>query len=522
MTRVRERYPDLPVYLLIFFACLIVGSGLVLSSSFGLKRFLAVVIGFLALSTGMMFKDLRFYAVGISVASVAFGVRLYPGKLVQQRALSLYHHGGALPTVVIQLVDISILVIGCMWVFDIGTRAKKTPEWTRFDTAVLVFLSLSLFSVYNTTEYTLFVYEVLRYAKYYLLYWILRTYIDKPFYYWGCLCIILLTLGMHSVVAFAQYFLFFTVPVAVGGVTESTFELTGGLMLQRVTGLLGHTNTFAAYLLFPVLSAFILLFARISFWYKAAALFSFLIGSVSLVLTFSRNGWLSLVLSLMLVVGVVLSRRRLSVAILVFLLSLTVFSMGMLFGFGFGDTVLNIASGGRTHASNMVEVVLTRIFYDTGKAFDSRWDLLNLALNMIKEHPILGIGLNTFEENMAIYDTTGVTNIIEQPVHNIYMLVAAETGIPSMIAFIIAGGILIRYAHQLLKKPTETAFVIGAIGVCTSISLGFSNLFDLTLRKDPLIGMTVVISSLVLSLYTQKADPLPDQRQITPTRPPPF
>lgn len=486
-------------FFLVFFITLLLGSGLTISSSFGAKWFLLTVMGYMVLGVGLLFKDIRLFCVLLLTACVPIGIQY---KLFSQGGQHFFvsHFGGAPDELIVNLVDLPIIFLFTLWIIDLGISKMEMPSWTRFDTWIAIFLMLSLLSVYNTSEHLLLLSETVRYLKYYLLYWVLRTYITTPLYIWGIIAVSLLVLGLQGIIAMAQYFLYFQLPLTVGGVRESHFQMVAGMPIQRVTGVLGHTNTFAAYLSVTVSGVLAVFFARIPVWYRALTLPFVFLGMLSLILTFSRNNWLTFVLCGGMVAVFAMRRQRLSKLLVISPLITLVFIAGLFFGFGLDDSI-NSISGRRIGSSslNLVNTAITRIFEDDGKAFDSRWDLLMVAVEMIKENPLLGIGLNSFEENMTKYDRSGITNIIQQPVHNAYMLIAAETGVISLIAFLVMGAIMIRYSYALAKKDDELSSVVGMLGLCTFLGLGFSNLFDVSLRKEPIIGMAVLVAAVVIS-----------------------
>ena len=80
-------------------------------------------------------------------------------------------------------------------------------------------------------------------------------------------------------------------------------QMVDNELILRVTGLLGHCNTFAAYLSAACSMALILLLARIGTAWKAAILPCLAAGLLALALTFSRNGWLVFVLDALLIAG---------------------------------------------------------------------------------------------------------------------------------------------------------------------------------------------------------------------------
>ena len=83
------------------------------------------------------------------------------------------------------------------------------------------------------------------------------------------------------------------------------------------------------------------------------------------------------------------------------------------------------------------------------QAVDLRFFYNRMAIQMIKEKPISGIGIGNFvhySENYPVYakaalkiiegNTTQIPNWIYQPVHNIYLLVASEMGVLGLLVFL--------------------------------------------------------------------------------------
>ena len=67
---------------------------------------------------------------------------------------------------------------------------------------------------------------------------------------------------------------------------------------------------------------------------------------------------------------------------------------------------------------------------DRGSAA-SRFSQFEVAYDIIKAHPFLGIGINNYSEVMWQYDNTeeGLEQITRYPVHNIFLHITAEMGI---------------------------------------------------------------------------------------------
>jgi len=75
-----------------------------------------------------------------------------------------------------------------------------------------------------------------------------------------------------------------------------------------------------------------------------------------------------------------------------------------------------------------------------------REQLAKTAFAMIASHPLFGVGLNNFISSIPQFSQS---SFILQPVHSIYLLVAAELGIPGLLFFL---GLLWFLVKSLLKK----------------------------------------------------------------------
>jgi O-antigen ligase len=189
--------------------------------------------------------------------------------------------------------------------------------------------------------------------------------------------------------------------------------------VSRVGGTLGHANSLAMFLemqLPIVLSLSIARDVAIGNRNRVLLLSAFVLGSITLAMTFSRSAWLSLAVA----------------AVLVFI-------------FHFRDlklTVRQLVLGGSAGIVAMAGLVLLRdpivrrLEASTSASFTFRSNLIVISQNMIKQHPWLGIGLNNFTLVMNEYDTIGFTDWRVTPVHNLFFLTAAETGIVGLIAFL--------------------------------------------------------------------------------------
>jgi O-antigen ligase len=78
-----------------------------------------------------------------------------------------------------------------------------------------------------------------------------------------------------------------------------------------------------------------------------------------------------------------------------------------------------------------------RLTRDDYRSAESRIPLNKAALSIIRQNPLLGVGLNNGSEVFRRYDTTGHARLLKerQVVHNLHLLVWMEVGTLGLAAF---------------------------------------------------------------------------------------
>lgn len=182
---------------------------------------------------------------------------------------------------------------------------------------------------------------------------------------------------------------------------------------SRLAGTAGSPNGSAAYLTFMLVPALSVLTTQVERWHKWLAALAFGLGGVALFLTQSRGGWLAFVVA-------------------VTLFYLLAWRRGLL------SPIIHVAAVISVLALSIIfqDDIATRLFgYDGGAAY-SRIPLARLALHMIRDHPLLGVGANNFLVALPQYVTPEFSREWLFTVHNKYLLVWAETGIFALAAFL--------------------------------------------------------------------------------------
>src|SRR3989344_769502 len=132
------------------------------------------------------------------------------------------------------------------------------------------------------------------------------------------------------------------------------------------------------------------------------------------------------------------------------------------------------------------------------ESFMRRVELNRAAIAMWRASPLAGGGLGNFLVELPSYDISRLGNYL-QPVHNIYLLVLAETGVVGFIVFVVLmahgmRGFVLRITDRKKKFVLHT--MIYLISFATFLVLGLFDHYSLTLQQGQLL-FTLLIAFLV-------------------------
>lgn len=130
--------------------------------------------------------------------------------------------------------------------------------------------------------------------------------------------------------------------------------------------------------------------------------------------------------------------------------------------------------------------------------WNARWQINEIAFRMVEDHPFVGIGINSFESQIPNY--TKEENPFDfRPAHNLYILMAAETGFIGLGLMLVVGLVYLRYAYRLTRSddPMFVTLGIGAIAVMTFIA--FEELNSFTLKQDIPMAMFWTIFGMLVA-----------------------
>jgi putative inorganic carbon (HCO3(-)) transporter len=223
---------------------------------------------------------------------------------------------------------------------------------------------------------------------------------------------------------------------------------------SRITGFMGHWQTFSGQqmLVLVVLLAFLLFSSRRPWWTWTAAG----IISLSLLLSFTRGVWLGCLGG-----GLYLLwqfRRPLVLAVPLALLLLYLFSPGLV-----RERIRSLVDT-RADSSNQARLLMTR----TG-------------LNMIRQHPLVGIGPNGVNYSFDRYRPRPAET---KPsgyyghLHNNYLQIAAERGLPCLAFFVwLLVAAAIEQRRLAGRLPPEFRYIAHGV-VAAVIAIAIAGAFE--------------------------------------------
>ena len=96
--------------------------------------------------------------------------------------------------------------------------------------------------------------------------------------------------------------------------------------------------------------------------------------------------------------------------------------------------------------------------YSSDESFVDRAKFNNVAVAMVKDKPLFGVGLRNFVVAMDDYAGERLLPYLHQPVHDIYLLIAAEAGVLALLTFVV---FLLNIVRPAFAKASAGRHAIG-------------------------------------------------------------
>jgi len=386
------------------------------------------VIGALALfALGLEAKWAIFATLGLMLPFVAaltgnvrrFLLALMLFTIPLNADVHLFYHPEAagIRGVVIAFPDLCLLVLWALWLIELATglwreRINLVPKVTIPYTALLGLAALSALWAPRPL-FTLF--DVWQMFKVLLMFLYLVNTVRSREELRFVIAILLVGAAVQGVIVLLQN----STGLSLGIFGQQTrAELfrpeTEMSLVRRPGGTVGHANTLGRYFVLLLPTGFFLLLR--SDEKRLLYVITTGLGLMGMILTLSRSAWIGLAFAM--AVAFLAQRRsgrakRLyrqgSLGLVVVLLAL---------GIAFGPSVYR------------------RMVSPDFGATMSRLTTAKVALRVIRDHPVLGVGMNNYREVLDTYFDPSDPFTRVAPVHNLYLLFAAELGLLGVALFL--------------------------------------------------------------------------------------
>jgi len=375
----------------------------------------------------------------------------------------------------------------CFLAFLIAALSSLKIDWRRFfwngpakylsALAIISLLSL-LFS--QTPYFPLQYVKLFQYLLPFLLFCLIPYCFDarsfNPFlknFFWAVFSISLL----QSLIALVQYFtqdtlglkflgepshikrFSFLAPGGIRWIFDQLFHHSRGVdYICRISGTMPHPNILGGFLFLGLMTSYTLYFEKYASKAKWLLLGGIFLQIVALFLTFSRSAMIATTLGTLLWFYLISFRCRNALQAndtpphktpfwINSLLAVKKILLPLIFTFLLGiGTCLTLFYTPLTHRGGVVNYNNNAQISD-----DERLTYQEVAVQMIEQHPLLGVGFNHFQIEMPKYGTKELTANLLSKVHNIYLLVYAEQGLLGLTAFLL-------FIFSVLRRSFRSAF----------------------------------------------------------------
>lgn len=320
------------------------------------------------------------------------------------------------------MIYVGILLVLIGWIYRLVKKKSKSILRTPLDLPIIIFAIIGFISTFNSL--------ILK-----------QSLMAIPIFVVGIFLSYYLVLGNITDKKFLKKFI---LAMILGGTITACLGIFQHLIwgVERSYATLIHINTLAGYLTLMIPIVLSLLFYAPKRGEKILLTFSLITMIICLIFTRSRSGWLALVGAMSFLV-IIKKEKRLAIGLI--LVIIVVVSL----------LIPSIKAR-------------LRITFDL-TANKGRICLAKSALQMIKDYPLTGIGVNTFLHIYPQYQLPEDKELGRPHTHNVFLQIGAEMG---LFAIIILLWLLIRVfkiGWKTLRRTKDEYLRALVIGLLASL-----------------------------------------------------
>ncbi len=415
----------------------VAAAGLIMATAMELKWLVFILIGTVGFSGLMIIREREKTLLYIAV--IFLPIKLDFNLFFQRSDPEFYRPISGL---VISAFDIPFFLIFMSWMLRLVLNShEKIRFYLPFTIPYLAMFGLAVMGIGGSTAPKIHsAWSLWMMFQNWLIFMYVANNVKETRTILMVVFMLMTTLVIESFFGLAQHFAGGVLGAGIFGEKESSFfAMRAGVeTVSRVGGTLGHPNRLAAYLelLLPLNIA--LLFSPLKKNFKVVLAGIFCMASLTMLLTYSRGGWIAFGLGALVTSYLCLSR-----------ITGRKFFSGIIIAI---SVVVILVS-----TITLSESVRRRLFEEDYGAARARIPLAVVALNVIKHHPILGVGFGQYANASIAYDDSweGITNLFPHPVHNVFLLVAGELGLPALFLFIYIFVLMFYFLYQISKSRDD-------------------------------------------------------------------
>ncbi|MEA2113475.1 MAG: O-antigen ligase family protein [Patescibacteria group bacterium] len=388
------------------------------------------------------------------------------------------------------LTDILILILFLFWFFRsrekrffkngiklVEGAVAKSGFW------LVIFLAIGLVSLIQARNIQLGFYAWFKLLEFSVLFFYVKNNFRELFNFTRVAQALVISGFVQSLIAFAQYaeqkslgLKFLAESPLKAGMNGVAKIIVNGLTIIRPYGTFPHPNILAAFLLFCVFCLYFLWLAkkRSFVWNCLLIVAGFFIIS-AFWLSFSRTAILVFLFAIPLYFILLLRQKYepiyekpIGKIILIFLF--IVFCSCLFISLAQTEIFSRFA------ISSSEQAVGLRVFYN------------ETAFSVINEYPLLGIGQGNFVWGIG-QALDLMSSWLYQPVHNVYLLIASETGLLGLVAFLMFLFLVLSHAWRNVENIPRLGITIL---FCGFLFIGIFDHFFWTLQQGQLMFWIVL------------------------------
>ncbi|HSX39839.1 MAG TPA: O-antigen ligase family protein [Candidatus Saccharimonadales bacterium] len=376
-----------------------------------------------------------------------------------------------LPT--IYFIDILVFVILVLWIADLIKNKKELKYLTRL--AVFQFLAFYVFcvflSVLSAERIGPAIYLFIRFFLYFSFSIYVFNNIDLSKDFPNIITLCSLSVGLLSILALLQWvrqgavfnnYLFFGEQPYTSATAQIATKSFFGIGKVPPYATFRHPNAFAGYL-----SILLLWISTKKAWLARLLL---VLGLIALFFTLSKTAWIATLLGFLFIYLIQKNKR-------------------------IGYTTTFLVTGLAIAGGILLVFIPNKDFLSYNPSLFRRVNFIMSTTESIRQKTLFGIGLNNNTVVIEKYLPPAHDIRFVQPVHNIFLLVASESGVLALLFFTL---FIFSIVWLLIKRNNFLATLL-VVSICQLLILGSFDHYVFTLQQNYLLFWLVIGLSLTYS-----------------------